>query len=178
MFYTMEMVERQHVVNIFDLQGGYVQILAVDISMRVLEIHFLARGEAHMFRTALGFCKCMPRRDGRLEIWFRRFQVILEQVDRVSGLGLPITFQRWMLLSLLPLFPRTRAELHTGLGNALQAQRADDFRLQKAIPREMILYGFVFDLHQGARGTLGTRTRLTVGDASGPRPLYQCLGTR
>ena len=103
---------------------------------------------------------------------------MLEQANRVSELGLSVTFQSWMLLSLLqfPPPPNKWAELLKDLGHRLPRIRVEHVNLQRAILRERALEGSALDLRQGARNIFGSWSYFSVDDASEPRPLYLCLG--
>lgn len=61
--------------------------------------------------------------------------------DRVSNLGLPVTFQSWRLLSLLRVFLRKRAGLLKDFDHRLPRVRAAHVNLQRAIPRKKTLGG-------------------------------------
>lgn len=77
----------------------------VEFILRVLEHKFHVHEEAAMLRTGLGFFKFTPRPGERPEVWFQRFDSMLEDANMVAGLGLNVTFQSWMLFSLLQLTP-------------------------------------------------------------------------
>ena len=99
-----------------------------------------------MLRTGLGFFKFTPRHDERPEVWFQRFGSMLEEANAVAGLGLNVTFQSWMLLSLFQLAPRKWADVLKDLCHRLPHDRGEQLTLQRATLRERMLEGSVFDL--------------------------------
>lgn len=129
-----------------------------------------------MFRVGLEFFKFVPRRDERPEVWFQRFDMLLEQASQASDLGLPVTFQSWMLLSLPHLPSKKWFELLNVLHYGLPRERHEYIELQQTILRECVLEGSVLDLRQGARNVLGRRSCFTIDEGSELRPLYLCLG--
>ena len=131
-----------------------------------------------MLRTGLDFFKFTPRRDERPEVWFQRFDSMLEEANQTAGLGLNITFQSWMLLSLLQLTPRKWSDLLKELGHRLPNSREEYVRLQEDILREKVLENSVFNLRGGGgpRDSPGARHYLVDDAEVGPRSLYMCLG--
>ena len=138
----------------------------------VLPVHEGAR----VLRTGLAFFKFMLRRDERPEIWFQRFDIMLIEVNCVSGLDLSVAFQSGMLLPLLQLPPEQWFSLLNGLNHKLPSRRAEYVRLHKATLRQKILEGSALHLRQGSRNVPGSRAYFTAGGTTEPRPLYQCLG--
>ena len=123
----------------------------------------------------------MPRRDERPEEWLGRLDEMLGEANGVARLGLSITFQSWMLLSLLQLIPKKWAELLKGLHHRLPANRVEHLDLQQAILREKVLENSIFDFSSHARnvaGASGSRggSYFSSDDLAEPRPLHMCLG--
>lgn len=143
--------------------------------LRVFEDHFPVHQEVRLLRIGLDFFHVTPRKDERCEVWFQRFDDQFEVANRVVGLGLNVTFQSWMVVSLLGLSLRKWSDLLKDLGHRLPANRAEDRSMQGAILRECILEDSVFNLRGQARLPNGGRASFLV-EEDDPRPLYMCLG--
>lgn len=127
----METAESQFGVDLSDGRGRYVHIIAVEFILRILQTQFPVHREARMLRTELGFFKFVPLRDERPQVWFQRFDTMLEQANRVFDLGLSITFPSWMLLSLLLLPPEKWAQLLKDMGHRFPRNRLLYVELQQ-----------------------------------------------
>lgn len=105
---------------------------------------------------------------------------MLEGANRVAELELSITFQSWMLLSLLQLPAKKWSELLKDLHHRLPRTRVEYVDLQQSILREKVLENSAFDQRGHARNVVGAdRGRgACVSGIEGvePRPLFFCLG--
>ena len=146
--------ERQFAVDLPDGRGGHDHISTVEFIVRVLQTRLPVHQEARMLRIGLDFFKFQPRRCEHPEVWFQRFDNMLEEANQVAGLGLNQIFQSWMLLSLLQLPPCHWTDLLKDLGHRLPNIRQEYLTLQRTIFKERILEGSVFDLRDGARNVI------------------------
>ena len=102
---------------------------------------------------------------------------MLEEANVVLGLGLDQTFQSWMLLSLLQFLSRKWADVFKDVDHRLLNLRKEHVTLQRAMFRERIREGSVFELRCVARSIFGGgRGHYLVEDEVEPRPLFVCLG--
>lgn len=129
-------------------------------------------------RIGLDSFKSTPRRDERPEVWFQRFDSMLDDANQTAGLSLNITFQSWMLLFLLQLTPRKWSDLLKVIGHRLPNSMAEYVKLQQDMLREKVLENSVFNLRGGGgqRDNPGARRYLVDSEEVGLRPLYVCLG--
>lgn len=173
--------EKQYGVDLGDGTGGCVHVFSVEFIFGVLEAQFFVHQEARMFRTGLGLFKFMSRRDGCPEEWFQRFDAMLADANRVGHFGLSITFQFWMLLFLLQLFPKPWSDMLKDLNYRLFVHRREHVQLQQAIFREKTIKRSILDLRRGVRNVPGggfgcVRIHFAIEGGAGPRPLFMCLG--
>ena len=177
LFDDFDTSERQTGVDLPDGRGGCYHVTTVEFILRVLEHKRPVHEEVRMLHTGLGFFKFTPRRDERPDVWFQRFDSMLEVANRVVGLGLNVTLQSWMLLGLLQLTPRKWSDLLKELGHRLPREHHEHVRLQQGILRERVLENSVFDPRGGGgpRTSPGVRHYL-IDEELGPRPMYMCLG--
>ena len=84
-----------------------------------------------------------------------RFDNMLEEANRVAELELSITFQAWMLLSLLQLPAKKWSELLKDVQHRLPRTRQEYIALQQSILREKVLENSIFDLRSHARNVVG-----------------------
>ena len=145
----LEIGDRQYGVDLLDGRGGHCHVSSVELIFRLLEARFQVRQGAGVFRICLGFFKFTPRRGERPEVWFQRFDPMLEEADHVVVFGLGVTFQFLMVLSFLQFSPRKWACLLTDLGHRLPRDRQEHVTLQRAILRERILEGSACDVRDG-----------------------------
>ena len=143
----------------------------------MLEHKFPVHEDARMLRIGLDFFNFTLRRDERPEVWFQRFDSMLEDANRMAGLGLNVTFPSWTLLSLLQLTPRKWSDLLKELGHRLPREQHEYVQLQRDILRERILENSVFEFRGGGgrRNAPGSRHYFIDAEVA-PRPLYMCLG--
>ena len=120
-----------------ELQDGQrvVRVSAVEFIFGVLEAQFPVHEEIRMLRIRLDFFKFMPGLSGRPEEWFTRFNDMLDEANRVARFDFSVTFQRWMLLSLLQLPAKKWSELPKKLQHRFLRDRAEHVELQQAILR-------------------------------------------
>ena len=129
-----------------------------------------------MLRIGLDFFKFAPRREERPEEWFQRFDTMLDEANRISNLGLSVTFQSWMLLSLLQLPPRKWSDLLQDLGHTLPVDRDEYIALQAAILRERTFESSAVEIRGQARNIPGGSGRCFTAEEAEPRPAFLCLG--
>lgn len=177
LFEGMTAHEKQHGC---ELRGGQrvVRVIAVEFILGVLESQSAVHEEIRMVRIGWDFFKFAPRRNERPEEWFTRFDNMFEDANRLAHLGLSITFQSWMLFSLLQLPAKKWSELLKGIHHGLPQTRAEYVDLQQAILREKMLEDSIFDLRGLARNVVGAggqRSYFSHDDAAEHRPLYLCL---